>query len=68
MSSAQRKPKKLKDMTVLQPVNYKFHEAVDYRTNRLEKTSKKYDRQMEHKIGRMAKSPEISMKTQHFNK
>lgn len=54
-SSVDKKPKRFKWMTVSQPVNSKFRESLYYRTYRLKKTSKRYERNMARKICRMEK-------------
>lgn len=63
MSSVEKNPKQFKEMNILQAVNSTFREALDYRTYRLDRTMKNYDRHAR-KIGRMETSLEISMKTQ----
>lgn len=67
MSSEDRKTKQFKWITVLQPVNETFCEAHFCRTYRLEKTLEKYDLHMASKTDKMARSLDITMKTQKFN-
>lgn len=48
-------------------VNHTFHQAIDYRIYRINKTSQLYDKNVERKIVRMEKDLEIYMNTQNFN-